>query len=55
MYKIESQYLKMAHDTFREHLIMQQHSETEENYSLNKHGKEVAAKVIPFEDISLVI
>jgi hypothetical protein len=34
---------------------MQEHSETEENYSLKNHGKKVAAKVIPLEDISLVI
>ena len=27
-------YLKTADDTFREHLIMQQHSETKENYGL---------------------
>jgi hypothetical protein len=33
---------------------MQEHSETEENYSLKNHGKKVAAKVIPLEDISRV-
>jgi hypothetical protein len=48
-------YLKTADDTFREHLIMQQHSETKENYGLKKHGKEVATKIIPFENIALVI
>jgi predicted transcriptional regulator len=34
---------------------MQEHSETEENYSLKNHGKKVAAKVIPLEDILRVI
>lgn len=48
-------YLKTADDTFREHLIMQHHSETKENNGLKKHGKEVATKIIPFENIALVI
>lgn len=52
---MKNKYLKTTHDTFREHLIVQQHSETKENYGLKKHGKEVTAKIIPLENIALVV